>query len=87
MTADPVEKIRHDITHPLPQRRRHDAEALYRPLKSDLEIGVDYPIASARWRIHKAIDRSAEGAMHLHNRAVESAVRSIGQLFRRKVMR
>ena len=85
MTADPVEKIRHDISH-TPGRRRHDADD-QRRCKSDLEIGVDYLLASARWRIHKAIDRSAEGAMHLHNRAVESAVRSIGQLFRRKVMR
>ena len=55
MTADPIESIRHAITH---AHRRHSDKAtgLYQPLKSDLEVGVDFLIAAARYRVHGQID-------------------------------
>ena len=62
MNADPIESMRHAISH-AHRRHKDKAAGLYQPLKSDLEVGVDFMIAAARYRLHRQIDDNC--TMHL----------------------
>ncbi len=81
-SSDPVERIKHDITH---SPAAHVQQV--QPCESDLAVGVRYMIAAARYRLHKSIDAAAEQAHRELRDAVSSAHRTIGKLTRKRVMR
>lgn len=76
--ADPIERIRHDITHAPAEHVRQ-----VQPVISDFDCAMRYLWASYDWRIGKAIDAIADRELRAHWSHVEFVRRSIGQKFRR----
>ena len=79
MTADPIDAMRHAISY-AHRRHKDKAAGLYQPLKSDLEVGIDFLMAAARYRLHKQIDDHGDAVLHQMHWQIDAAMSDMGLL-------